>query len=270
MSRSVFIETLERGVTAHQAGRLDDALRSYRAALEIRPNDPEASSLYGLALLHSGKARRGDAAAAACSGARARSDGFRLNLAEGLAQTGKPDRAMVELGLIIATDPTNAAALSRFYALESDTLIARRDWQKLYVNGVAWTKADPKAPGAWRMLARGALEQGWHVEATTAFARFLMLTKPTVADFTAYASLCLQALDVEHGSQSARPGGGARSELSADARAACIGADVSRALRRSRSVLPSLFAAEARLRARLLDVEPLAARCAGRCGPASG
>ncbi len=123
--------------------------------------------------------------------------GFRLNLAEGLAQTGKPDRAMVELGLIIATDPTNAAALSRFYALESDTLIARRDWQKLYVNGVAWTKADPKAPGAWRMLARGALEEGWHVEATTAFARFLMLTKPTVADFTAYASLCLQALDVE-------------------------------------------------------------------------
>jgi len=56
MSRSLFIETLERGVTAHQAGRLDDALKSYRAALELRPNDPEASSLCGLALLHSGKA----------------------------------------------------------------------------------------------------------------------------------------------------------------------------------------------------------------------
>ena len=35
MSRSDFIETLERGVTSHQAGRLDDALSSYRAALEI-------------------------------------------------------------------------------------------------------------------------------------------------------------------------------------------------------------------------------------------
>ena len=55
MSRSPFIEALERGVTAHQAGRLDDALKSYRAALELRPNDPEASSLCGLALLHSGK-----------------------------------------------------------------------------------------------------------------------------------------------------------------------------------------------------------------------
>ena len=56
MSKSVFFETLESGVTAHQAGRLDDALKSYRAALEIRPNDPEAASLCGLALLHSGKA----------------------------------------------------------------------------------------------------------------------------------------------------------------------------------------------------------------------
>jgi predicted RNA polymerase sigma factor len=45
MSRSPFIEALERGVIAHQAGRLDDALKSYRAALELRPNDPEASSL---------------------------------------------------------------------------------------------------------------------------------------------------------------------------------------------------------------------------------
>ena len=197
MSRSVFIETLERGVTAHQAGRLDDALSSYRAALEIRPNDPEASSLCGLALLHSGKAAEAMPLLQHAVEREPGQAGFRLNLAEGLAQTGKPDRAMVELGLIIATDPTNAAALSRFYALESDALIARRDWQKLYVNGVAWTKADPKAPGAWRMLARGALEQGWHVEAMTAFARFLTLTKPTVAEFTAYASLCLQALDVE-------------------------------------------------------------------------
>ena len=55
MSKAVFFQTLERGVTTHQAGRLDDALQAYRAALEIRPNDPEASSLCGLALLHSGK-----------------------------------------------------------------------------------------------------------------------------------------------------------------------------------------------------------------------
>jgi tetratricopeptide (TPR) repeat protein len=197
MSRAVFIETLERGVTAHQAGRLDDALNSYRAALELQPNDAEASSLCGLALLHSGK---GTEAMPLLQQAVDREPGrnaFRLNLAEGFAQTGRPDRAMAELGLIIATEPTNAAALSRFYALESDALIAQRNWQKLYVNGVAWTKIDPKAPDAWRMLARGAIEQGWHGEAATAFARFLLLTKPTVAEFTAYASVCLQALDVE-------------------------------------------------------------------------
>ncbi len=197
MSRSLYIETLERGVTAHQAGRLDDALKSYRAALEIRPNDAEASSLCGLALLHSGKAEEALPLLQHAVEREPGQNGFRLNLAEGLAQTGKPDRAMVELGLIIATDPTNAQALSRFYSLEGDALIARRDWQKLYANGVAWTKADAKAPGAWRTLARGAFEEGRHIEATTAFARFLTLTKPTVEDYTAYASLCLQALYID-------------------------------------------------------------------------
>ncbi len=197
MSRSIFIETLERGVTAHQAGRLDDALKSYRAALEIRPNDAEASSLYGLALLHSGKAEEALPLLQTAVEREPGQNGFRLNFAEGLAQTGKPDRAMVELGLIIATEPSNAQALARFYSLESDALIARRDWQKLYANGVAWTKADPKAPGGWRTLARGAFEEGRHIEATTAFARFLTLTKPTVEDFTAYASLCLQALYID-------------------------------------------------------------------------
>ena len=118
MSRSVFIETLERGVTAHQAGRLDDALSSYRAALEIRPNDPEASSLCGLALLHSGNGAEAMPLLQHAVEREPAQTGFRLNLAEGFAQTGKPDRAMVELGLIIATEPTNVTALSRFYALE--------------------------------------------------------------------------------------------------------------------------------------------------------
>src|SRR5512138_3837886 len=197
MSKSVFFQTLERGVTAHQAGRLDDALKSYRAALEIRPNDPEASSLCGLALLHSG---RGEEALPLLQQAVEREpgqNGFRLNLAEGLAQTGKADRAMVELGLIIATEPTNLVALGRFYSLECDALVARREWTKLYANGVAWTTADPSSVSAWRALARGAFEEGRTIEAINAFGRYLSLTKPTAADFTAYASLCLQGLYIE-------------------------------------------------------------------------
>src|SRR5262245_42134833 len=154
MSRSIFVETLERGVSAHQAGRLDDALRSYRAALEIRPNDPEAASLCGLALLHSGKGEEAMPLLQQAVDREPGQNGFRLNLAEGLAQTGKPDRAMVELGLIIAVDPTNAQALSRFYALESDALIKKRNWPKLLANGLAWTKVDAKSPAAWRSLSR--------------------------------------------------------------------------------------------------------------------
>src|SRR4029453_19300070 len=146
MNKSVFFQTLESGVTAHQEGRLDDALKSYRAALELRPNDPEVASLCGLAFLHSAK---GEEALPLLQQAVEREpgqNGFRLNLAEGFAQTGNPDRAMVELGLIIATEPTNLVALGRFYSLECDALVARREWQKLYANGVAGPTADRKAP----------------------------------------------------------------------------------------------------------------------------
>lgn len=201
MSRSVFIEALERGVTAHQAGRLDDALKAYREALEIRPNDAEATSLCGLALLHGGKTEEALPLLQQAVDRDPGQNGFRLNLAEGLAQTGKSDRAMVELGLIIATEPTNTQALSRFYALESDVLIAQQNWPKLLANGVAWTKIDSKSAAAWRSLARAAFEDGRVLDATTAFGRALSLGKPTAADLTAYAGLCLQALDLDAGGQ---------------------------------------------------------------------
>jgi tetratricopeptide (TPR) repeat protein len=197
MSRSLFIQTLERGVTAHQEGRLDDALKSYRAALEIRPNDAEASSLCGLALLHMGKPEEAMPLLQHAVEREPGQNGFRLNLAEGLAQTGKPDRAMVELGLIIATDPSNTRALSRFYALESEGLIARREWPKLYASARSWTDADPESIPAWRTLARAAFEEGRHIEATNAFARVLSFSTPTAVELTAYAGLCLQALDID-------------------------------------------------------------------------
>ncbi|HEY7639054.1 MAG TPA: sulfotransferase [Steroidobacteraceae bacterium] len=196
MSRSNFIEALERGVTAHQAGRLDNALKSYREALELRPNDPEASSLCGLALLHSGKGEEALPLLQQAVDREPGQAGYRLNLAEGLAQTGKADRAMVELGLVIAVEPTNARALSRFYALEADSLLARRDWAKLYANGVAWTKTDPNSAVAWNTLSRGAFEDGRLREARVAFAHALALGKPTAAELTAYAGLSLKALEI--------------------------------------------------------------------------
>jgi tetratricopeptide (TPR) repeat protein len=196
MSRSPFIETLERGVTAHQAGRLDDALNAYREALELRPNDAEAASLCGLALLHSGKGEEAMPLLQQAVDREPGQSGFRLNLAEGLAQTGKPDRAMVELGLVIAVDPANAKALSRFYALESEGLLARREWAKLYANGVAWTKVESKSAAAWRSLSRGAFEDGRLLEAAAAFAHALELGKPTAADLTAHAGLCLKAFEM--------------------------------------------------------------------------
>ncbi|MBL8548749.1 MAG: sulfotransferase [Hyphomonadaceae bacterium] len=201
MSRSLFTESLERGVAAHQAGKLDEALKSYRAALKIQPNDAEASSLCGLALLHGGEAAEAMPLLQHAVAQEPEQVGFRLNLAEGLAQTGKPEAAMAELRRILARVPTNAVALSRLHGLESEALLAARDWARLYASALAWTKADLGATAAWRALARAAFEDGLLIEAIRAFERALALSKPTAADLTAYAGLCLQALDFDAASR---------------------------------------------------------------------
>ena len=115
--------------------------------------------------------RGSDAIAAAGRRSRAGAERFRLNLAEGLAQTARRIAPWSSSGCIIAIEPTNAQALSRFYALESEALLARREWPKLYANGVAWTKADPNRPRPGARSSRGAFEDGRLLEAAAAFAR---------------------------------------------------------------------------------------------------
>lgn len=192
-----FAETMEKGVTAHRAGRFDEALACYRAALAIQPNDAEAASLCGLALVHAGEPEKALPLLVSAVKLEPGQLGFRVNLAEGFAQAGNADRALHELTAVLAADPKHARARHRFLALSSELLIARRDWSTLYSTATAWTLMQPQSPEAWRVAARAGFEQGRLGEATQSFARVLGLIQPTSDDLATYASLCLHALNVE-------------------------------------------------------------------------
>ena len=227
MSKRTFGQSMEHGVEAHQAGRYEEALASYRAALDLNPVDAEAISLAGLALLHLERTEQALPLLHQAVELEPNQSGFRLNLAEGLVQANQHDRALHELQVVTAAEPGNARAWTRagdVSALLGDeagaigawgrawslsptaaplasklaqAMIGRRDWSALQRIAAAWTRAHPTSDEAWRVAARAAFEQGRHVAAASAFARVLQVAAPNVADLAAYASLCLHALDID-------------------------------------------------------------------------
>ena len=207
MSKRTFRQSMEHGVEAHQAGRYEEALASYRAALDLNPVDAEAISLAGLALLHLERTEQALPLLHQAVELEPNQSGFRLNLAEGLVQANQHDRALHELQVVTAAEPGNARAWTRagdVSALLGDeagaigawrrawslsptaaplasklaqAMIARRDWGALQRIAAAWTRAHPTSDEAWRVAARAAFEQGRHVAAASAFARVLQVAR---------------------------------------------------------------------------------------------
>ena len=261
MTTNALRETIGRGIDAHQAGQVKEALACYREALSIAPQDAEAVSLCGLALLHLGETTEAMTRLIRAVELEPQVTGFRLNLIEGFERTKNFDRALGELRIIANSDPNNVRVLEKsgdifaatgdtdgavvawlrayslqpthvvpalkaaqteigrgraelalrvldsvatqqpghpaMFALRSDALIARRDWPRLRETATAWTRAVPTSAGAWRVAARAAFELGLHTEAAAAFASGMQLGTPTAADYAAYGSLCLHALDTQ-------------------------------------------------------------------------
>jgi tetratricopeptide (TPR) repeat protein len=261
MTANQLRDTIGRGINAHQAGQLKEALACYREALAIAPQDAEAVSLCGLALLHLGDTTEAMTRLIRAVELEPQVPGFRLNLIEGFERTKNFDRALGELRIIANFDPNNVRALEKsgdihaatgdtdgavvawlrayslqpghvvpalkaaqteigrgraelalrvldsvaaqqpgnvaLFVLRSEALIARRDWQRLRETAATWTRLEPSNPAAWRMAARAAFEQGFHTEAAAAFAAAMRYVTPTAADYAAYASLSLHALNMD-------------------------------------------------------------------------
>jgi tetratricopeptide (TPR) repeat protein len=270
MTTNSLRDTIGRGINAHQSGQVKEALACYREALAIAPQDAEAVSLCGLALLHLGETGEAMTRLIRAVELEPQVPGFRLNLIEGFEKTKNFDRALGELRILANADPDNVRTLEKsgdifaatgdtdgavvawlraytlqpahvvpalkasqteigrgraeiglrilesvaaqqpdnvaMYALRCEGLIARRDWQRLRETAAKWTRTESSNPAAWRMAARAAFELGFHTEAAAAFASAMRLVTPTAADYAAYASLNLHALNMEAAAQALEKG----------------------------------------------------------------
>ena len=156
MTTKPFRETIERALAAHRAGRLEDALAAYRAALALRPDDAEASSLTGLALAQAG--RPGEALpllerAVELDPGQA---GLRFNLAEGYVLARDTERALAALRDVLVLKPNFVAAWSRIGDLEAgrgDDAAATHAWAEAL-------EVDPAAVRPAAKLAEMALRHG--------------------------------------------------------------------------------------------------------------
>jgi len=157
-------ETIERGVNAHQAGRIDEALACYRAALAIAPNDAEPISLCGLALLRLGETEEGLTRLARAVELEPHQAGFRLNLVEGLERAREYERALSELRILAAADPANVRALEKtgdVCALTGDTDGAVIAWLRAYTLRPA--HVTPALKASQSEIARGQLERALRI-----------------------------------------------------------------------------------------------------------
>jgi predicted O-linked N-acetylglucosamine transferase (SPINDLY family) len=88
------VQLLASAHSAHQAGRLAEAVRGYRRALKAAPDHPEALHLLGIALLQSGEAKEALAPLRRAARVSPRDAAIRLNLGNALALAGRGDEAI--------------------------------------------------------------------------------------------------------------------------------------------------------------------------------
>lgn len=110
MTKAAYDAALAAGIAAQRNRDTAEALRQYEAALAIAGDEPEALSLYGIALLHAG--RRDDSEASLRKAVEKAPDlpGARLNLAEFYRATGQIERAADEWRRVVELAPENAYA----------------------------------------------------------------------------------------------------------------------------------------------------------------
>ena len=126
MSDAAANSILAEGFEAHRKGDLKTALARYEAALAENPADPDALSVYGMALLHARRTDEAEAPLVKAIELSPESPGYHANLAEYCRATGQIDRAIEELETATRLAPDFAKA----WQILGESLIAKREYEK--------------------------------------------------------------------------------------------------------------------------------------------
>jgi tetratricopeptide (TPR) repeat protein len=113
MSQSPFSSLLQEALAAHRQGSPTRAIPVYERALAQTPDDAEALSLYGLALVQAGRPSEAEKPLRRAVEKEPNQPAFRTNLAELLFRVGENDAAIAELGKATAGGSTYAPAFVR-------------------------------------------------------------------------------------------------------------------------------------------------------------
>jgi tetratricopeptide (TPR) repeat protein len=148
-------QLIDRGIIALQGGRPDEAASCFGGVLGRSPDDAEANSLFGLALVYAGRPAEAEPALRKAIALEPGQPGFQLNLCE--------------------------------------LLVVESRWQDLETVSGRLVAAQPGRSMGWRHLSRAAFEQGKYTRAIQAFERYLDGAGRSAANLAAYASLAMHA-----------------------------------------------------------------------------
>jgi tetratricopeptide (TPR) repeat protein len=176
--------TLERAISAHQAGRIGEAASGYEAVLAAEPRNPDALHLLGVAMAQGGRARDAARLIGASLEARPEQPDALVNLGQALLALGRPAEALAAHERAIDLHaPLPAAHRGRAAALAAlgrheDAIGSLGELLRLTPNDAT----------AHAELGRALASAGRPYEALEALARALALN-PSLAEAHHHAAL---------------------------------------------------------------------------------
>ena len=156
MSEAAARTAIDLGHAARKAGRLNDALDHYRAALASEPESAEANSVYGLMLLNLGRAAESEAPLRKAVAIEPGSAAYRMNLAQLLIKQDRLVEAKPLLEGILADGPESWWASDKLGDLQV-RLRSFADAEKHFGHAAKLRPNDPSLLFKW---ARASFDSG--------------------------------------------------------------------------------------------------------------
>jgi len=185
MSTGASHEHMLRGHAARKAGRSVEALDHYRSALEQEPQSAEANSVYGLMLLHLGRAGEAEVPLRKAVEIAPSHSALRMNLAQWLAHQEQLDEAVSVVADIVAKEPRHWWAWERLGELKARL----RRYGEASEHFRRAVELQPQDPSLLFKLARACFDDGRAEEAERILDAARKLAPANAAIFRLYADL---------------------------------------------------------------------------------